>query len=72
MTLFRRYMVAMVVLTLAGLLMAFQPAVAQQPTSLTTKSGLVVEEVRVGSSCVVVVLRGAGPGVSTMVAVPCQ
>ncbi len=50
------------------------PLQAQQPTkpaSVTTPNGFIVEEVRVGSSCVVIA-SSTGPGARTMSAVPCS
>ena len=50
------------------------PLAAQQApraAAVTTASGIQVEEVRVGGSCVVVVSRG-GPGPNTVAAVPCR
>jgi hypothetical protein len=44
---------------------------AQQPSAKTVGSGFQVEEVRVGSSCVVVISRD-GPGEPAVAAVPCR
>lgn len=59
------------VLNLVGL-----PLLAQQPSSgrsasVTTPSGIQVEEVHVGTSCVVIVFRG-GAGSNLLEAVPCS
>ena len=52
-----------------GWLLATQPATAQSNTHLSTKGGFQAEEVRVGSSCVVVVWGG---NVEQFTAVPCR
>jgi hypothetical protein len=72
-----------VIVSFLGLKLTTRPIAAQAakgvPTTVKLASGLIVEEVRVGSSCVVVVSRG-GPGEKSdgvplsdeLAAVPCR
>jgi len=52
-------------------LQSFERPVAAQSTTVRTSNGLLVEEIRVGGSCVVIVSRGA-PGDGNVAAVPCN
>ena len=63
--------VAAVFVAIAAVAMAARP-VAQTPSTATTKSGMVVEEVRVGGSCVVVVTRAGAGASDDIAAVPCR
>jgi predicted S18 family serine protease len=63
------------VLVIVVLAVAWLPAYAQSnrttAASVRTGTGLVVQEVRVGASCVVVVTTD-GPGAKYVAAVPCS
>ena len=63
----------LVVLVMAfGALVAARQRATQSPVTFLTRTGILVEEVKVGGSCVVVVTRsGTGPG-DHVAAVPCR
>jgi hypothetical protein len=64
------FVLAAVTMFASGGMALVRPLVAQAPTSVTTKSGILVEEVRVGGSCVVIATY---KGISNEVAVtPCH
>jgi hypothetical protein len=60
-----------------GLLATFGPTLTAQQQALSrlpsviTSNGFIVEEVRVGNSCVVVVARGGSPS-GSLAALPCN
>jgi hypothetical protein len=60
----------------AGSVWAIRPVMAQAPTTVTTPSGKRLEQVQVGTGCVVIVshLISTSPGVVTehMAATPCR
>jgi hypothetical protein len=63
---------AAVIVAVVGVVAIPERPSAQAATSVVTKSGVNVEEVRVGGSCVVVVARAGAGASDDIAAVPCR